>query len=131
MVEPFWVTDETVTAIQHCQLVEHGGAEGVRDKGLLQSALLRPRNAYAYTNPKPDLAALAAAYAFGLAKNHPFLDGNKRVAAVVCETFIELNGYELSTSDDDWYDTVIGVAAGTLSEEELSVWIRGHLRPKL
>jgi len=89
MKEPTWILDEVVEAIHLRQIAEHGGSEGVRDTGLLSSALARPKNLFAYSNPKPDLAALAASYAFGIVKNHPFVDGNKRTAYVVCGTFLE------------------------------------------
>ena len=117
-----------VRAIHKRQLAEHGGIEGVRDEGLLSSALARPRHLFSYSAEQPDLARLAAAYAFGLVKNHALLDGNKRTAAVVCETFIEMNGQQLTASDEAMYLTFIALAEGTLSEEELAHWLQGHLQ---
>ena len=129
MDEPVWIKEAVVRAIHWRQLAEHGGIDGVRDDGLLSSALARPRQLLAYASPSVDLASLAAAYAFGIAKNHPFLDGNKRTAAVVCEMFIELNGHELTASDEQMYLAFTNLAAGKLSEEELADWIRRSLRP--
>lgn len=108
------------------QLAEHGGAEGVRDDGLLESAFARPRNLADYGDP--DAAALAAAYAYGIARNHPFVDGNKRTAAVVSETFLVLNGYELIATDAELVVAFLELAAGNLTEDELADWFRQHLR---
>ena len=127
MPEPVWVRDEVVLAIHHRQLSEHGGLDGVRDVGLLQSALARPRNLGAYSN-ESDLAALAAAYAFGISRNHPFIDGNKRTALVVCETFLNLNGLFLQAPREERYLTFLNLADGSLSEEELAAWIRQRLK---
>src|SRR4051794_28831496 len=93
-----WVADEVALAAHAEQIAEHGGGEGVRDRGALESAMARPRNPAAYGNP--DAASLAAAYAFGIARNHPFVDGNKRIAAVVSETFLLLNGFVLNATDE-------------------------------
>ncbi len=95
MAEIVWVRADVVCAIHQRQIVEHGGAKGVRDENLLLSALARPQNILAYEDAEPDIARLAAAYAFGIAQNHPFIDGNKRVALVVCSTFLKLNGWNL------------------------------------
>lgn len=127
MVTPVWIHQDVVLAIQRRQLSEHGGAEGLRDGGLLASALARPRNLLAYSEAPPDFATLAAAYAFGIARNHPFLDGNKRAAYVVCRTFLILNGRDLSASREEKYATFLSLAQGNLSEDELGVWIREHL----
>ncbi len=127
MAEPIWITAELTLAIHKRQLAEHGGIEGVRDEGLLSSALARPKHLLAYSKDIPDVASFAAAYGFGIARNHPFLDGNKRTAAVVCETFIELNGYQLTADDKATYLTFLQLAEGTLSEEALAEWIRSHL----
>ena len=129
MPEPIWISTELTRAIHKRQLAEHGGIEGVRDEGLLSSALARPKHLLAYSQDAPDVACLAAAYALGLAKNHPFLDGNKRTAVVVCETFIDLNGYRLTADDQAMYLTFLQLAEGMLSEEELTEWIRSHLQP--
>ena len=128
MDEPAWVKAEVARAIHKRQLAEHGGIDGVRDEGMLSSALARPRQLLCYSHEPPDLAALAAAYAFGIAKNHPFLDGNKRTAAVVCEAFIEMNGHELAASDEATYLAFANLAAGKMSEEEFTHWIRDSLR---
>ena len=127
MPEPIWITPELTHAIHKRQLAEHGGIQGVRDEGLLSSALARPRHLLAYAEETPDLACFAAAYGFGIAKNHPFLDGNKRTAAVVCETFIEINHYLLTADDQALYVAFLQLAEGKLSEEELAEWIRSHL----
>ena len=105
-------------------LPEHGGGEGVCDAGLLESALARPRQLASYG--EPDAPALAAAYAFGIARNHPFVDGNKRTAAVVSETFLMLNGYRLGASDAELVVAFLALAAGELSEDELADWFRHH-----
>lgn len=107
------------------QLAEHGGGEGVRDAGMLDSAMARPRNLAEYG--EPDVAALAASYAFGIARNHPFVDGNKRTAAVVSETFLMLNGYALDASDAEVVVAFVALAAGELSEDELADWFRTRL----
>ena len=124
MTEPIWVRDDVVLAIHHRQIAEHGGADGIRDEGLLASALARPRNLLAYSREAPDLAALAASYGYGIARNHPFLDGNKRTAFVVCRTFLLLNGLDLSASKQEKYQTFLRLAEGALSEAELGAWIR-------
>jgi death-on-curing protein len=108
------------------QLAEHGGGEGVRDAGLMASALARPQNLAAYGDP--DAAALAAAYAFGIAHNHPFVDGNKRTAAVVSETFLMLNGHVLEATDAEVVVAFVALAAGELTQDELADWFRQHIR---
>lgn len=127
MPEPRWIQDNVVRAIHLRQLAEHGGLEGIRDAGLLSSALARPRNSFAYSSPPPDLAALAASYAFGIIKNHPFVDGNKRTAYVVCRTFLMTNGQDIDATDGEKYQTFAGVAEGTLDEAQLAGWIRSKL----
>lgn len=127
MTEPVWILPEIVIAIHHRQIAEHGGASGIRDAGLLESALHKPKNLYAYENPKPDLAALPASYAYGIARNHPFVDGNKRVAFVVCRLFLRLNGADISAAPEEKYNTFIKLAAGELSEADLANWVRQHL----
>lgn len=131
MDDPIWITSELATAIHHRQLAEHGGAEGVRDAGLLESALNRPRHQFAYETPTPDVPRLAASYAFGVAKNHPFIDGNKRTAAVVCETFLNLNGWELTASDAELYPVYLALAAGEMEEEAFAKWLAGHVQKAL
>lgn len=120
-----WVALGVAEAAHLEQLAEHGGGEGVRDARLLDSAMARAPNLAAYG--EPDAAALAAAYAFGIARNHPFVDGNKRTAAVVSETFLALNGYMLEASDAELVVAFLALAAGELSEEELADWFRGHM----
>jgi death-on-curing protein len=125
--EPLWLREDVVRAIQRRQLAEHGGREGVRDPGLLDSALARPRQLFAYAQPPPDLAALAAAYAFGLLRNPPFVDGNERAALVVLRTFLKLDGRDLVASQEEKYRMVMGLAEGGLSEEAFADWIRANL----
>ena len=124
-MEWLWVTVEVAIAAHAEQLAEHGGAEGVRDLSLLESAMARPRNLAAYGDP--DAADLAAAYAYGIARNHPFVDGNKRTAAVVSETFLILNGFELAATDAELVVAFLALAAGELTEEELADWFRSRL----
>ncbi len=118
-----WILEETVTAIHSRQIAEHGGSDGTRDVGLLQSALARPQNLLAY-GEDVDIAALAAAYAYGIAKNHPFIDGNKRTALVVMRTFLAANGVDFMASQQDKYVTILKLAEGSLDEEQLAAWVR-------
>ena len=120
-----WVALAVAEAAHLEQLAEHGGGQGVRDARLLDSAMARAQNLAAYG--EPDAAALAAAYAFGIARNHPFVDGNKRTATVVAETFLVLNGYTLEASDAELVVVFLALASGELSEEELADWFRGKL----
>jgi len=128
--EPVWLSIELIERVHDRQLAEHGGPAGVRDRGMLESALGRPRQKFAYGGLDIDLPALAAAYAFGLARNHPFVDGNKRTAAVACELFLELNGYLLVAADEDLYPVFAALAAGDLPEDQLAEWLRRHARPE-
>src|SRR5215212_4775766 len=105
MPEIIWLLEETVRAVHSRQISEHGGRPGIRDEGLLLSALARPQNLSVYGDPPPDLAALAASYAFGIARNHPFIDGNKRVALVAARTFLLINGVDLVASQEEKYIT--------------------------
>lgn len=123
-----WIERQFAIAIHERQLAEHGGSTGVRDETLLDSALARPQQLHAYGDPPPDLADLASSLAFGLARNHPFVDGNKRTAAVACETFIMLNGGILEAGDLDLYPRYVGLAEGSLSEVEFSEWLRQHIK---
>lgn len=118
-----WIDSELALAMHNEQIAEHGGGDGVRDLGLLESALARPQNLHAY-EPDSDIAALAAAYGFGIVKNHPFIDGNKRTGYVVMETFLILNGRALMASREEKYFTILALASGDLSEEELTEWLR-------
>jgi death-on-curing protein len=124
-----WIEKRLALAIHDRQLSEHGGIPGLRDESLLDSALARSQQLYANGQPPPDLADLAASLAYGLARNHPFLDGNKRTAAVACETFVLLNGMDLLADDVALYSIYIGLAEGGLSEAELGAWLRQHLAP--
>jgi death-on-curing protein len=128
MDDPIWISKELALAIHSRQLAEHGGADGVRDPGLLESALARPRQVFAYTDPTPGCAALAAAYAFGISKNHAFIDGNKRTAAVVCETFLRLNGFELTATDAELYPAFIALASGEWDEGTFSASLAPYVR---
>jgi death on curing protein len=121
-----WIRKDTVLAIHDEQLAEHGGESGVRSESLLDSALDRPKNKAHYV--RPSAATLAAAYAFGLVKNHPFLDGNKRTAAVVSELFLNLQNAQLTATDAQVVETIEGVAAGRVSEEELIPFFEAHTR---
>ncbi len=120
-----WVLDSVALAAHVEQLAEHGGGDGIRDAGALESAMARPQNLAQYG--EPDVTALAAAYAFGIARNHPFVDGNKRTAAVVSETFLAINGHELNATDAEVVVTIVALAAGELAEDELADWFRDHL----
>ena len=123
-----WIERAFALAIHERQLAEHGGGSGVRDETLLESALARPQQLHAYGDPPPDLADLAASLAFGLARNHPFVDGNKRTAAVACETFLLLNDAALVASDIELYPVYLALAEGTLSETDFAAWLRQRLR---
>lgn len=127
--EPRWITPEMAIAIHNRQLAEHGGQAGLRDEGLLLSALSRPQQKWCYGQPPPDLCSLAAAYAFGLAKNHPFLDGNKRTAFVVYRVFLKWNGLELKADKADKYLQMLALAAGDHTEESFSRWLRSVTTP--
>ncbi len=123
-----WIERPLAIAIHERQLAEHGGGIGVRDDHLLDSALARPRQSHAYGDPPPDLAGLAASLAFGLARNHPFVDGNKRTAHVCYRVFLALNDADLDASDEEKYVTMIALAEGSLSEAEFATWLRQHIR---
>ena len=125
-IEPEWVAEQTVINYHREQLAEHGGGEGVRDMGLLQSALARPQNAFHY-NQVNSLAKLAACYGFGIAKNHAFIDGNKRTAYVVMRAFLVMNGFDLKATKEEKYVAIYDLAQGQLSEEELADWIESKL----
>lgn len=120
-----WLPKGVVLAMHARQLAEHGGGVGVRDETLLESALQRPQNKLA--NSGPDIADLAAAYGLGIARNHPFIDGNKRTSLVAARTFLLINGYQISATKEDRLKTWIALAAGELSEEQLAAWFRGCL----
>jgi death on curing protein len=121
-----WLRKETILAIHDEQIAEHGGLPGVRDMALVESALARPRNLVAYD--APDAAALAAAYAYGLARNHGFSDGNKRTAYVAALVFLLANGWDFTASDTDSVETILLLAAGRLEEAALADWFRQNMR---
>jgi death-on-curing protein len=128
MPEIIWLLEETVRAVHSRQISEHGGRPGIRDEGLLLSALARPQNLSVYGDSPPDLAALAASYAFGIARNHPFIDGNKRVALVAARTFLLINDADLEATQEEKYLTFLRLAEGGLSEDELAEWIRARMK---
>jgi death-on-curing protein len=121
-----WISLDAALAIHDEQISEHGGVRGVRDLSVIDSALARPRNLLTYG--KPDAASLAAAYVFGLCGNHGFIDGNKRTAYVVAETFLDLNGYAVDAPDEAVVNTMVAVASGEMAEEELVMWFRSFIR---
>lgn len=122
--EPEWLETGTVRLFHQRQLAEHGGMVGLRDENMLLSALAKPQQLWCYSSPPQDTCALAAAYAFSLAKNHPFIDGNKRTAAIACETFLILNGHRFIIGEDEKYPMYLALAAGEISEESFSKWLR-------
>ncbi|HEX5235519.1 MAG TPA: type II toxin-antitoxin system death-on-curing family toxin [Silvibacterium sp.] len=124
-----WLTKQEILAIHSMQLAWHGGASGVRDEGLLESALARAQNIASYAEETPSLANLAAAYGSGIVRNHPFVDGNKRTALVTTFTFIERNGFRVTASQHDAYFAFYDLAAGKLSEEELARWLEANTEP--
>jgi death on curing protein len=120
-----WVGLRAALAIHDLQIVEHGGAEGLRDMALLESALARPHQLLAFG--APDIATLAACYAGGILRNHPFVDGNKRTAWLLAVTFLDLNGYDVEAEMADALQAVLAVAAGTLTEEAFAAWLGARL----
>jgi death-on-curing protein len=124
MSEPFWLARQMVVAFHDEQLAIHGGASGLRDEGMLESALDRPKNKWSYENA--ELPELAAAYAFGLARNHPFVDGNKRTALLALYTFLGVNGIDFDVPEAEAAAMIISLAAGEVSEESLTRWIRDN-----
>lgn len=123
-MEPVWLSKEIVLAIHDRQLAEHGGIAGIRDEGLLESALARPRNLLHYAdNGTPSVQELAAAYAYGITRNHPFLDGNKRTGYVCARLFLTLNGSDIIASQAEKYLTMLALSVGDLSQEQLAAWL--------
>jgi death on curing protein len=123
-----WIERPLALAIHERQLSEHRGSIGVRDESLLDSALARPQQLHSYGDPPPDLLDLAASLAFGLARNHPFVDGNKRTAHVCYRVFLALNGVDITASDEDKYVAMISLAEGSQSEAEFAEWLRQHIK---
>jgi death on curing protein len=126
--EPDWIPIDALVDLHVEQIREHGGATGLRDRGLLESALARPQQVFAYGDPKPDLASLAAAYGWAICRNHPFVDGNKRMALIAIAIFLEINGASLDTSERDARDTILRAAASEITEHELADWVRTKTR---
>lgn len=128
MTEPIWLGKELILRVHERQLADHGGANGVRDEGLLESALARPLNQFAYG--ETDVVALASAYAFGIARNRPFVDGNKRTAFVACELFLAANGHDLGASDEECLAMMLALAASEIGEGEFAAWLRENVRER-
>jgi death on curing protein len=127
--EPLWIKERDALAIHDRVLADHGGATGLRDRGLLESALARARQQHAYTNIS-DVAEMAALYTAGIVRNHPFVDGNKRTGFVIGVLFLELNGFDFKASEEDATHAVMGLAAGTLDEAGYSAWLRENTKRK-
>jgi death on curing protein len=123
-----WISRALALAVHDRQLAEHGGGSGVRDESLLVSALARPQQLLTYGEPPPDLAALAASLAYGLARNHPFVDGNKRTAHVCYRVFLTLNDASLIASDEEKYIAMLRLSEGSMDEAEFADWLRAHLK---
>ena len=123
-----WISKQALVLLHGESLATHGGSEGMRDEGLLESALMRPQNivAYADADNPPDVAVLAASYGVGIAKNHPFIDGNKRAAFLAVGMFLYLNGLRFQASQAEASVTMLAVAAGDISEEAFAAWLREH-----
>ena len=122
MQAPLWMEVVDAVIAHDLELAAHGGSAGIRDAGLLESALARPKNIWAYAESAPSLAVLAAAYAFGISSNHPFVDGNKRTALLVSFAFLDVNGSEVNASQEEAFVTILGLGAGEISEEQLAKW---------
>jgi len=129
VIEPQWIRLDVVLAIHAEQLAEHGGREGLRDRSGLESALASPRNLLAYGNPTPDIAAMAAQYAFAVGCNQVFIDGNKRTALVVCRTFLILNGHDVNASQDEKYTVIMKLVNRDIDVGKLAEWMRARLIP--
>lgn len=128
MKEPIWLSPEAVRAFHLRLLADFGGAEGVRDEGLLESALSRPANLYHYE--KANLFALAAAYAFGIVNNHPFIDGNKRTGFVAAAVFLDINGHELTAPEADATLQTLALASGGITQAEFAAWLKQNVKPR-
>lgn len=128
MNQPRWISRKALLYLHSSSLATFGGSTGIRDEGLLDSALARPQNRFLYV-PDSDIAGLAASYGFGIAKNYPFVDGNKRAAFQSIGLFLSLNGYELIADQLDAIQTMLSLAASELSEEDFAVWIRNQTKP--
>ena len=126
--EPLWLSSDVVLDIHEAQLAEHGGLEGIRDQGLLESALHAPRDVLAYAGKRPGLCVLAAVYGCRIARNHPFHDANKRTAAVVVETFLLINGLDLLATDEMFFEAIMSVSDGTTSEDDFAQWLQQRVK---
>lgn len=124
-----WIGIRTVYIVHELQIEEHGGGQGVRDAGRVEAAVAHPQT-IAHYEPDADIQTLAAAYAHGIAKGHPFVDGNKRTAFAIAETFLNINGIGLIATDDDCIEQMLALAAGTLSEDEFAEWLRANTAPR-
>lgn len=122
MIEPLWMDLADALIAHDMELAAHGGSAGVRDQGLLESALTRPKKFFGCADAPPSLSFLAAAYAFGISSNHPFFDGNKRTALVISFAFLDVNGMEVTANQEDAYLAIFGLAAGQISELQLATW---------
>ena len=127
---PIWVMHEAVIAIHKRQIAEHGGGPGIRDSSLLESALAKPKNAFSYSDEQLSIPSLASAYAYGIARNHPFVDGNKRTSLIISLLFLELNNWELLCDAENLDGTFMKLADGSLSAEDLSAWFTKHSQKK-
>ncbi len=128
MQEPLWIVKEAALAMHERQLAEHGGGSGVRDEGLLESALAKPQNLFLYSDQPVSMPRMAASYAYGIATNHPFIDGNKRAALAISLTFLYLNGYIFSGSYEEEYAIFMKVAAGEMGEDDLAKWFEENTK---
>jgi death-on-curing protein len=124
MKEPLWLSKALILAVHDRLLADHGGCGGIRDEGLLESALAKPRNRFAYG--KPNVFELAASYAFGIVRNHPFVDGNKRTGFVAAAAFLDSNGFELAASEVDATVKTLAMAAGEISESQYATWLKAN-----
>jgi death on curing protein len=122
MQEPLWMELSDAVVAHDLELAAHGGSTGIRDAGLLESALARPKNIWVYAESPPELTTLAATYAFGISSNHPFVDGNKRTALLVSFAFLDVNGWEVTATQEDAYLTILGLADGEVTEDQLAGW---------
>jgi len=130
MQEPLWMEASDAVIAHDLELAARGGSMGIRDVGLLESALSRPKNILAYAESAPSMAALAAAYAFGISSNHPFVDGNKRTALLVSFAFLDVNGLEVTASQEDAFLTILGLATGEITEDQLALWFERNMAPR-
>lgn len=128
MKKPAWITREECVTIHEMMLSQHGGLAGVRDEGLLESALAKPRNLFAYASPTP--AEMAASYAAGIVLNHPFFDGNKRAGFVVAAVFLETNGYVFAATEESVVENTLALAAGKLKEKDYARWLKENSRKR-